>query len=254
MTPAYQRLDAGEVLAGEIELRLVLEYEFLALERPAQISFQASAGPDFGVHRRLEEAKPIAAFILRPVEREVGVLEQPGRIAAVIGEQRDADAGSSTHGPLVELEGRGEHIKKFACEGRGIGRRLQADLDDSKFVAAKPGESIALADHALQPVGQGAQELVSCRMAERVVHILEVIEIDDHHGDLRRIAAGEGQGLRQAVVEQGAIGQPGQRIVQSQAAQLFFRFLALGYVPDHREGAGNPAVALADRGREYLPM
>ena len=51
-------------------------------------------------------------------------------------------------------------------------------------------------------------------MAERVVDLLEAVEVEHEQGDLLARAAVTGQGLREAVLEQGAIGEAGELVVE----------------------------------------
>ncbi len=53
--------------------------------------------------------------------------------------------------------------------------------DDGEFVAAEPRDQIVAAQRAAQPLRDVADQLVADRMAERVVDVLEVIEVDVEH-------------------------------------------------------------------------
>jgi hypothetical protein len=62
-------------------------------------------------------------------------------------------------------------------------------------------------------------------MAERVVDVLEAIEIHEQHGDRSALAARGQERLGGAVAEKGAVGQPGEGVVQRLMA-VFGRLLA----------------------------
>ena len=64
-------------------------------------------------------------------------------------------------------------------------------------------------------------------MAEGVVDVLEVVEIDEQHRDLPRAAA-PAQRVLELGLEQQAIGQAGQRIVMRHVLDLRFGLLLLG--------------------------
>ena len=66
----------------------------------------------------------------------------------------------------------------------------------------------------LEAVRDLLQQAVARVVAERVVDLLEVVEVDQHHGrgDVR--AAAGGDRLLDAVAEERAVGEPGQRVVQ----------------------------------------
>ena len=94
MVPAQQRLEAADLVAREVDERLVVELELAVGQRLAQIDLQLAARLHVGVHVRLEEAVDAAPLGLGPVEGEIGVLEQLVGIGAVARRDGDADAGA----------------------------------------------------------------------------------------------------------------------------------------------------------------
>ena len=73
-------------------------------------------------------------------------------------------------------------------------------------------------------------------MAEAVVHHLEPVDVGEEDDHARGLAAQAGQGQRQAVEEQGSVGQLGERVVQGLMSQALVGPFAL----DHRaQLAGN---------------
>ena len=85
------------------------------------------------------------------------------------------------------------------------------------------------------PAGHRAQQLVAGRMAERVVDLLEAVEVEEKDRGHATFAAGTGQGLAEPVEQQGAVRQPGQRVVQGQPPDPLLGRLALGQVLEHRD-------------------
>ena len=82
-----------------------------------------------------------------------------------------------------------------------------------KLVAAQPGDEILLAHGGAQPVGQAADQLVAGMVAERVVNVLEAVDVDAGDGELVPVALGrlgEGGELR---FEQAPVGQAGERVM-----------------------------------------
>jgi len=61
-------------------------------------------------------------------------------------------------------------------------------------------------------------------VAECVVHVLEVVQIDEEHGDHLSVSFGKGQRHFEAVVEELSVGQSGQSVV---VGLIFKLFLAL---------------------------
>ncbi len=129
---------------------------------------------------------------------------------------------------------------------------LQPGLHQRELVAAEARERVALADRRAQPLGDRAQEAVAAGVAEAVVDLLEVVEIEHHHGDPAALAARLAHRLAQAVEQQRAVGQAGQRVVMGEMADLLLDALALGDVEQHELGRG--LAALADRHRDRLDV
>ena len=73
-------------------------------------------------------------------------------------------------------------------------------------------------------------------MAQRVVDLLEAVEVEIEQGQPPPGARRDGQGLDQAVLEQAAVGQAGQRVVVGQMLDAVAQFL----------GAGEQAPGVAD--------
>ena len=118
----------------------------------------------------------------------------------------------------------------------GIRRLGDADLHDGELVAAHAGDGVGLAHQRAQPIGHQLQQLVAGRMAQRVVDVLEVVEVEQVGGhDLAALDAR--QRLLQALVEQHAVGQAGQRVVQRHVRDLGLRAALLGDVLVRGDGA-----------------
>ena len=66
---------------------------------------------------------------------------------------------------------------------------------DDELVAAEAGEHVVVAQRRAQATGDRLQQLVADLVAEAVVDRLEVVEVDEQHGDLAEL------GGREPVVE-----------------------------------------------------
>jgi hypothetical protein len=88
-----------------------------------------------------------------------------------------------------------------------------------------------------QAAAELAQQFVAQRVAQRVVDVLEAVEVDEQHGDDPVVLARLGQRIAERFVEQAAVRQARQRIEMRQAHQL-------------RDGAGLAAVGAVQKRRE----
>ena len=72
---------------------------------------------------------------------------------------------------------------------------------NDELIATDARHGIHASHTALQALRDFDQQLVADRMAECVVHLLEVIEIDEHQGNLALFAFGNGQLMIQAILQ-----------------------------------------------------
>ena len=86
---------------------------------------------------------------------------------------------------------------------------------DREFIAAQSRDGIGFAKQSPQAAGHFPQHHVADRMAERVVHIFEAVQIEQHHGERLDIALGDQQGLLEAVIKHCSIWQTGEMILKS---------------------------------------
>ncbi len=86
--------------------------------------------------------------------------------------------------------------------------------------------------------------------ADRVVDLLEAVEIDHQHRrpDLR-IGAGKAEGRLHAVDEQFAVGQAGEIVVHGVEQQPLLGFLEFGHVGERADQAHHFAVGADHRPR-----
>jgi hypothetical protein len=85
------------------------------------------------------------------------------------------------------------------------------------------------------------QERVAHVVPERIVDVLEAVEVDEDHADAALRAPGLLHGQAQALDAQRAVGQLGQHVVQGQEADALLAALAVADV-DRREDVVRDAV------------
>ena len=90
------------------------------------------------------------------------------------------------------------------------------------------------------------QQLVADAMAVGVVDGLEAVEVEVEQGHFLGAALGGGQGLHQAVIEQGAVRQPGERILVGHLANGLLQEAAAGDLDQDAVDVFHPAVGALD--------
>ena len=109
-----QGLEADQLAAGVLELRLIVEKEAVALDRRLDRALVSEAGIEGGVELGREQPHLLRSLALGLVEGEIGALEQPSGIAAVVGGDRHADAAGDAHLLALHAEGRGQLRRRSA--------------------------------------------------------------------------------------------------------------------------------------------
>src|SRR5215218_11144111 len=98
-----------------------------------------------------------------------------------------------------------------------VGYSLQKD---SKLIAPEARYGIALSQGLPRPLRNLLQQQIAGSMAERVVHVLEVVEVDEQDREALSVPLCITHRLPCARREQSAIRQASQHIVVGQVAQL----------------------------------
>ena len=196
--PAHERLEGDDAERVELPDRLVLEPQFVELDRPAEAVLELEPVAQPALHRAVEDLERAAAAGLDALQRGVGVLDEVGAVAVLDG---DADRG----GQLDAVDRLLERVRQSLGE-RGGGA----------FVVA---------------LGQYG-ELVAAEARERL-------------GDVERLVQ------RAALLEEQAVRQAGQRVVQRLVDDPVLQPARLGDVgeADHQPALGQRLVVGRDGDR-----
>jgi hypothetical protein len=226
MLPAHERLDAGDAATVELDDRLVVDLELAGLDRRRQVGTELEAVDRAAMELLLEDADRTDAALLRAVHRDVGVAQQVVDRSGA-GVERHADGGRDREAAPVEVEVGAQHVGDALGDGeRGALVRDVAE-QHGELVAAQARGDVVGAQHAGDAGGDVAQQGVARGVAEAVVDDLEVVEVEEQHRDVLIVLAGGGKRALQPLLEQRAIGEAGERVVEGLVAQLVLERLAL---------------------------
>jgi hypothetical protein len=195
--------DQGEVI--EVVDRLIGESELVAFQRGTQIEFQFVAVLDAGIHLRSEHFQAVLAGGFGLIQGQVSVAQQFAGCFVV--SDRNPNTGSDHYrrGHPVDLEGFTHNLQDAVShQFRGIGQRGVVDQYD-ELVAAHPPDGVGVAQRGRQPGRDRLQEPVAGLMAEGVVDVLELVEVDIQRGPDGAVAAVAGQELFYSVGDQRPI-------------------------------------------------
>ena len=232
---------------AEIALRLVVDRELIGREALPELALEQTGAARHEVHLGGEEAAAVAPVGLRPVHRELGVLEQAIGRLAVGREQRDPDAGAGVELLAVEHERLAEAVDQTAGQRARLLGVADVGLQDHELVAAEPADRVGLAQAGMQALGRRLEQQIAAGQAEGVVDALEAVEVEQQHRGDAVGAPRPRERMVEVVAEQRPIGQPGQRVVPRLVAHLRLGPLQLGDVERDRHHVGDPAGIVEQR-------
>jgi len=93
--------------------------------------------------------------------------------------------------------GRVERKKYFSCAGGRVFRMADLRKQDYKFISALAADSVGIANAGQQSLGNGLKKLVADGVSQRIVDVLETIQIQKEHGKGSVLAASQGNRLRE---------------------------------------------------------
>ena len=135
----------------------------------------------------------------------------------MVGVEGAAERSAQVQLQAIEGERDGERGEDAAGQGR---ERLLVDVvaDDQQgeLVAAEASDELGVAGGHRQAPGERVQQPVADLMAERVVELLEAVEVDDQEADARVVA----QRLLEREQQLAAVGQSGELVGDGLLAAL----------------------------------
>ncbi|MCY1403494.1 hypothetical protein D9M71_186780 [compost metagenome] len=248
VTPAQQRLGAGQALAVATELRLVIEHELFLLQGMAQVAFKFQAFQSTGVHISLIELEVVFAAFFSVVHRRIGVFHQLAQLIAVLRAQGDADTGSDEEFAVLQHEGldqAGQDQLGYmdgTVQGHFAGcARLQ---QQGELIAPHAGHGVVVMHTIEQACGHVLEHAIAGGVAERIVDRLEAIKVQEHQHHPGFLPLGLLQCRMQAILEQCAVGQVSEGVIVGQAMNALFAGLALADVAEEAHVTGQVAFVV----------
>ncbi len=247
MLPAQKRLRAHDAAGGHVHLRLIMQLEAALVDRPPEPALEREALDGGCVHRGRVVLIRGAPLLLGVVHRRVGVADQRLGRLSVLGVRRYADAGRHDHVRLLGpdrlrqmLENPARHRARretvarlrqqdhelVAAEPREdrLGDRLHADRRfEIGFVLGVMREHVLRAHEPAQGIRELLEQRVRAVMTDRVVDELEVVEVEEQHGELESLAPRTREHLLEMLVQEPPIRQPRQAVLIRQGLDLLVR-------------------------------
>ena len=208
-------------------LRLVEQLELAQLERAAK-----RRGEDHPLGRRRSldlrgEREVVAAGLLGAVHRGICGLEQGRRVLAVVRKHGDPDARAEATLLSVQHDRLGQRLQQAPSELVHVD--LVGDLlgEHDELVAPEARHGIRIADRLREAARQRLQDFVAGGVAERVIDVLEPVEIHEQERDGTIVASRERDRMIEPLEERGPVVQARQRIEPRKPADVGFDQLLL---------------------------
>ena len=210
--PSRQRLDAADSEGLGVELRLEEGDKRVALQRSQQLVrrlLRLDRDCSKIIRKDLDAVTP---FLLCLVEGDIGVHQQLLRRLPRHGLAGNASAATDTALLAFDLDGTRQHGDDLQSHFLRPVRRIGSAGDDHELVAADPRHDFLRSDNFPKARRCGLEHLVARAVPKRVVHMLEVVQIDVNEGEL---LGKIGRVCRNhELVEKPPVRQSGEGIVQ----------------------------------------
>eukprot|EP01022_Parablepharisma_sp_SALTPOND_P021784 TRINITY_DN435_c2_g8_i2.p1 TRINITY_DN435_c2_g8~~TRINITY_DN435_c2_g8_i2.p1 ORF type:complete len:1118 (+),score=384.08 TRINITY_DN435_c2_g8_i2:11710-15063(+) len=229
MLPADQRFHADHTVVLQLHLGLVMQAEFVLLERLAEASQQLQAAHRDRIERGIVEAIQAAAGALGVIHGGIGIAHQGLDALAITRIECDADAGRGLDmAPLQVRIRRAQGLDELVGDlGHAF---LTADFrhQHHELVTAQARHQVVLAHRRTQAPCHLLQQRIPHGMALGIVDELELVEVEEEQGIQVAAALGARELGGGQLVEQHAVGDAGKVVVRGQlvgAAFLLFELV-----------------------------
>ena len=239
--PAQQGLHAHQSPILQPDSWLVVQCQLAQHQSTGQGVLYLQHPERPGLHVRREEPVGVTPGLFGTEHRRIGALRQGLEVSPILGVHRNTE-GRSHHQLVVLQLADTAHLRLQLIGHMGCLLRIGEGQHDHELIPALPRHRVFIAHHRLQSVCDLDQQAVPYLVTERVVHILEVIQVQVQQRELMAAALRQCKGLAEPGREHRAVGQARQRIEVDQLADAFLITTALRHVFLHGQIVGDAAL------------
>ena len=238
MVPAQHGFKRDDLVLRDIDDRLVNQAHLVIRQCVAQILLDLP--PAFGIALQIRgiEAELAAPATLCRIKGKVRAANQLLAVHPVIRGNGDTHGGADRAAAAQGHERLREHRDDLLGDFTKIAAIVHVGQDHLEFVAAQTPDLAILGNDPLQALRHLLEQIVTGRVPQRVVHLLEAIEIQHHQG-AAALRCDIGRKRRfEALFHAVPVGKAGKRIVLGEVrrvAQALAAFRDIG-----------PVAAIAD--------
>src|SRR5580704_8964596 len=197
----------------------------------------------------------IAARRLRSIKRSVCSTIKLG-VVPVIPPFGETNRNCNRHGATGAVDREFAALCRSACTFSdprrfgGVGARHH----DDEFLSTQTADEVAAPNRLLKLTAETLEHAIADIVAIGVVHALEMVDVENHHGQRRASRACGFDHRRQAALERATIVEPGQRVVKRHLYRLLnglAQSIRIKLLPDVCPHPGQELVSV-DRAREIV--
>ena len=160
------------------------------------------------------------ARLLGAVHGGVGAVDERGGVGAVLGIDADAQAPRERERVRADLRRHGQRVDDLPRDRGGVARLRHLGEEDDELVAAVAAHRVRFAHRVLEAARRQLQHLVADRVTERIVDLLEVVEVEKDDADAGRAPLRHRDRVLEPVEHQRARRRTGQLVVLGRAGEL----------------------------------
>ncbi len=227
MPPAHQRLEADDAPVGQVQPRLVMQLQLVPAQGAAQFAFQVGKAAGVTVDAFVEHMERATLAALGLAHGDVRVPHQ--RVCTTLSASMgQAQAAAQQQAFAVDPVGFGQRLdnplgNRFGTIGVASGVDQQGEL-----VAAQARQLVARLQLLFQARHHLQDQAVATLVAEGVVDVAEVVQVQVAEGKATAVILGQARG--QQGLEALAVGDAGQRVLLGQALQGRHQHAALAHM------------------------
>ena len=253
MAPAHECLHAVGLAAAKVDDWLIVQQQLELIDGGTQGGDQRSS--DRWIRPVVGRVDAVAGpRALRHVHGDVGMPGKCGGVIAMLRVDRDPDAGSDFDGVLSELKRCFDRLKDFSGDENRAWRICGPSRQDDKLVSTEATHRVRFAEDSSQTSSNFLEYAIAMLVTERVVDLLEAIQVEDEECLRLSLALCAKQRLLEPVHEECAIWKSGETVVE----RLVFKSFGLGFPlgdvtqePEIKGAVAEPHLVDAQLQREH---
>ena len=245
--PSGEGFERHQTTTGDVDDRLEPGDEFPGDEPALEILEQRKPAEDLVLHLVAEHLDTVASTALGPVHGDVRLAEQRrcvDRLVVVGIADHHTDRSAHRHLLSGDLNRFAKSLEDPAGNGAGMKRVGRGLRHHDELISAEARYRVRIAKRLLEASGHDAEEIVAGAVAQRVVHVLEAVQIDQHDRDVLTGAHAAGQCQFDAVEQKRPVRESGEGIMERLMGECTLGVPTPDGVGEHVPDPGEDAVVL----------